>query len=125
MNNARMISPGTDQKADDAGDRQQQRKFDGAILRRAGARLVAGGQPVRHFRHQHGADRNADHADRQLVDAVGVIQRRDRAGRQKAGDDGIGEQRELRAGRSDGRRNERLEEAPHVAVRAQRAKRTS
>ena len=114
-----MIGVGHHQKSDDARDRQEECKFDRAILRRAGAGFVAGGDPVRHLRDQHGADGNADDADRQLIDAVGVIERRDRAGRQEARDDGVGEQRELRAGRADGRRHQRGKEAADIAVEAQ------
>ena len=123
MNKPRMMRSGTTRKATMQGIAKQQREFDRAVLRRAGAGFVAGRDPVRHLRQQHRADGNADDADRQLVDPVGVIERRDRAGRQKARDDGVGEQRELRAGRADRRRNERLEEAAHVVVEAQRAKR--
>ena len=113
---------GHHQEGDDAGDGQKQREFDRPVLRRAGARVVAGRDPVRHLRQQHRADGNTDDADRQLVDAVGVIERRDRTRRQETGNDGIGEQRELRAGRADRRRNERLEEAAHIVVEAQRPK---
>ena len=105
------------------GIAKQQREFDGAVLRRAGAGVVAGGDPVGHFRQQHGADGNADDADRQLVDPIGVIQRRNRARRQKARDDGIGEQRELRACGADRRRHERLEEPAHILVEAERVER--
>ena len=69
--------------------------------------LVAAGDAVGHLRQQHGADRDADHADRQLIEAVGVVQRRERAGRQEARDDGVGEQRDLGAGRAEDRRSER------------------
>ena len=79
-----------------------------------------GCEPAGHFGHQHRADRNADNADRQLIDTIGVVERRDGAGRQKAGNDGVGKQRELRAGRADGCRQQRLEEAAHVVVAAER-----
>ena len=74
--------------------------------------------PPRHLRQQHGADRDADHADRQLIEAVGVVERRERAGGEKARDDGVGEQRELHAGRADRRRPERAEEAASRPRRA-------
>ena len=114
---------GDDEEGGETGDRQQQREFDGAVLRVRGARLVAGGEPPRHFRQHDGAGGDADDADRQLVDAVGVIERRERAGRQEARDDGVGEQRELHAGRADRRRPERAEELPHVGVELRPAKR--
>ena len=79
--------------------------------------------PARHLRHQHGAHRNTDDADRQLVDAVGVIERRQCAGGEEACDDGVGEQRQLRAGRADRCRHQRLEETPHVVVPGERVKR--
>ena len=76
------------------------------------ARLVAGSEPARHLGQEHDADRDADDADRQLIDAVGVIERRERAGRQKRRDDRVGEQRELHPARADDRRPQRLEETP-------------
>ena len=116
MNSARMIRSGTHQERDEARHRQQQRQLDRAVLRMARAGLVAGRDPARHLRQQHGADRDADHADRQLVEPVGVVERRQRAGGEEARDDGVGEQRDLGAGRAERRRPERLEEALDVVV---------
>ena len=62
---------------------------------------------------QHGAGGDADHADRELVEPIGVVERRHRAGRQERGDDRVGEHRDLHAGRADDRGPERLEETPH------------
>ena len=114
---------GHDQECRDAGDREQQRERDRARLRGARARIVAGREPPRHFGQQHGADRDADHAAGQLIEPVGVVERRERAGREEARDDGVGEQRKLHAGRADRRRPERLEEALHVVVELRAAQR--
>ncbi|MFK4406846.1 hypothetical protein ABH991_003880 [Bradyrhizobium ottawaense] len=84
--------------------------------------MVVGRDPARHLRQQHGADGDADHADRELVEPVGIIKRRQRAGRQEGRDDGIGEQRHLRAHRSQRRRPECLEETADVFVELQRRK---
>ncbi len=54
----------------------------------------------------------------QLVEPVRVVERRDRALRQEARDDGVGEQRELHARGPDHRGSERLEEPPDVLVPA-------
>ena len=51
-----------------------------------------------------------------LIDAVGVIERRDRAGGEKARNDGVGEQRKLHAGGADGRRTERAKEFAHIRI---------
>ena len=84
------------------------------------AGLIVGGQAARHLRQQHGADGDADHADRQLVEPVGVIQRRERARRQEARDDGVGEQRDLRARRAERRRPQRAEECADIVVELER-----
>ena len=118
-----MMSSGSTRKAMMQGNAKQQCKFDGAVLRRTCACVVAGRHPARHLRHQHGADRDADHPDRQLVDAVGVIERRQRTGRQEACNDRIGEQCKLGACRADGCGDERFEEAPHVFVPCKRVER--
>ena len=117
MNSARMIRSGTTQERRDARDREQQRELDRALLRERARRASSpAAMPPRHFGQQHGADRDADHAAGELIEPVRVIERRERAGREEACDDGVGEQRKLHAGRADGRRPERLEEALHVRV---------
>ncbi len=73
--------------------------------------LVARRDPPRHLGQQHGAGGDADDADRQLIETVGVVERGERAGREEARDDGVGEQRDLRPGGADDRRAERFEEA--------------
>ena len=85
-------------------------------LRRAAPRLIARGEPPRHLGQQHGADRDADHADGKLVDAVGVIERGERAGRQERGDQRVGEKRKLHAAAPMIAGPERLEEAARRLV---------
>ena len=111
------------QERDQARDRQQQRELDRAVLGVARAGLVAARQPVGHLRQQHGADRDADHADRQLIEPVGVVKRRQRAGGEEARDDGVGEQRDLGLGRADGGGPEPLEEQLHLLVEPRPAER--
>ncbi|ODS01638.1 hypothetical protein AUC69_05025 [Methyloceanibacter superfactus] len=81
-------------------------------MRRGRPLLIARREPPRHLRQQHGADGDADDADGQLVDAVGVIERRQGAGGQEGGDQRVGEQRELHAAGADDRGSERLQEFP-------------
>src|SRR5262249_12075820 len=78
--------------------------------------LIASSDAARHFRQQYGPDRDADDADRQLVETVGVPKGRDRAGGQEAGDDRVGKERKLHAARADGGRAERDEETLHIVV---------
>ena len=56
----------------------------GAVLRLVGAGDVAGRDAPAHFRQQDRARGDADDADRELVEPVGEVERRDRAGRQEA-----------------------------------------
>ena len=90
-------------------------------MERAGR--VARREAPAHLRQQHRAGRNADDADRQLIDAIGVIDRRHRACGQQRGDDRIGEERDLEPRRANDGGSERGEEASHVRApaRAQRA----
>ena len=113
---------GHGEKACDERDRQQQREIERTVLRSCRRRVVVGDQVLRHLRQQHGADRDADHADRQLIEAIGVVQRRQRAGRQECRDDGVGEQRELGAHRAERRRSQRTEEFPDILVELKRRK---
>ncbi len=82
-----MMVSGMTMKADHERQGQQQAHRRAAVLRGMRARGVALGQPRRHFRQQHGAQRDAQHAQRQLVDAVGIIKRGAAADGQQAGDD--------------------------------------
>ena len=84
--------------------------------------VIARRQPPRHFRQQHRADRDPDHADRQLIEPVGIIQRRQRARRQEGRDDGVGEQRDLRAHRAQRRGPERAKEGADVVIELERRK---
>ena len=125
MNSARMIRSGTSRNATTHGIASSSVN---SIARSCAARapcVVAGREPPRHLGQQHGADRDADHAAGKLIEPVGVIERRERAGREEARDDGVGEQRKLHAGRADGRRPERLEEALHVVVELRAPQRRS
>ena len=107
MNSARMISSGTIRNATRHGiDSSSVNSIARFCAWRAPASSPAR-EPPRHFRQQHGADGDADHADRQLVEPVGVVERRQRAGGEEARDDGVGEQRDLGPGRADGRGPER------------------
>ncbi len=58
---------------------QEQRELDRAVLQVRGFLQIAGLQRARQFRQQHDGDRDADDAERQLVDAVGIGERRNRA----------------------------------------------
>ncbi len=109
---------GKDEKGDEErrGERNGQRHRP--VLRAQGGIGRAARYRAAHLRQQHGAGGDADHADRQLVDAVGVVDGGRAAGRQQRGDDRICEQRDLHAGRADHGGNERLEELPGVGVPA-------
>ncbi len=76
--------------------------------------LVAGGDAAAHFRQQHSAGGEADDAIGQLIDAIGVSDRGDAAVRQHGGDDRIGENGDLPAGRADHRRPQHQEEFAHA-----------
>ena len=84
----------------------------------AAPRHVADGEAPAHFRQQHRARRDADHAERQLVEALGVIHRRVRVVGQQRREDRVGEDGDLLAGRADHRRSERGEELLHVGIEA-------
>ena len=107
---------GNDDEGGKARHRQQQREFDRAVLRMRGARFIAGGNASRHFRQDHGAGGNANDADRQLVEPVGIIERRQRAGGEEACDDRVGKQRKLHAHGTDGGGAQRAEKPAHVGV---------
>ena len=96
--------------------RKQQREIERPPLRRHRTLWIVRGQASRHLRQQHGADCDPDHTDRQLIEAVGVVQRGKRPGRQQRRDDGIGKQRDLRSHRTDGRGPERAKEGADIVV---------
>ena len=79
------------------------------------------GKAPRHLRQEHGADGDADDADGKLIDAVGVIERRERAGGQERGDQRVGEERKLHAARADDGGPKRLQELPRGQVEARHA----
>ena len=74
-----MISGDITQSAGRGRQGQEQREFDRRFCRLAASLHVARLQRPRQFRQQHHADGDADDAERQLVDAVGILQDRDRA----------------------------------------------
>ena len=100
---------------------------DSAIVRFCACKAPPGSPAARkpaHLRQQHGARRDADDAERQLIDAVGVIDRGNAAGRQHRADDRIGEERDLDAGRADHRRPQRRQKMLDV-LRSSRAARNA
>ena len=110
LNSARMINSGTIRNATrhgtDSSSVNSMARFcewrapasSPAVIRRAisGSSTVPAAMPITPIG--------------KLVQPVGVVERRQRAGGEEAGDDGVGEQRDLGAGRADGRRPEPLEE---------------
>ena len=84
--------------------------------------MIARRQPPRHFRQQDGADRDANHADRQLIEPVGIIQRRERARRQERRDDGVRKQRDLGSHRTHRRRTEGAKKRADIVVEFERRK---
>ena len=73
-NSTRMIGLGGEKQRDGGGQRQQQGEFERAVLARQHRRVVAGAELVAEVGQQHHADGDADHAERQLEQAVGVIE---------------------------------------------------
>jgi len=53
---------------------EQHRDLDRTVEAPHRPARIAAAQPPRQFGQQHHADRDADHAERKLVDAVGVIE---------------------------------------------------
>ncbi|MCY1528917.1 hypothetical protein D9M68_640400 [compost metagenome] len=70
---------GHDQKCCCRRQRQEQRELDRAVLQVRRFVDIAGTQRPGKFRQEHGCHRDADDAERKLVDAVRIDQRRDRA----------------------------------------------
>lgn len=109
-----------DKKSGDERDREQQREIERAPLRSDSSLMIARGNPPGHFRQQYSSDGNADDADRQLVEPVRIVQRRQRASGEERCDDGVREQRDLRSHRTECRRPERTEKPAHIFVEFQR-----
>jgi hypothetical protein len=80
-------------------------------------------RPRRHpaSRNEERCRQRADHADGKLIDAVGVIKRGERAGREERGDQRVGEERKLHAARADDRGAKRLQEAARRLIEARHA----
>ena len=75
-----MIRSGTSRKATKHGIDSSNVNSMARFCALAAPGFVTGRDPVRHFRQDDRAGGNADDADRQLVEPVGVIERRQRAG---------------------------------------------
>ncbi len=115
-NSAVMIRSGTSRNATANGARGRARsRWRGSAP--ACARPGRRGDAPAHLRQQHRTGGDADHHEGQLVEPVGVVERRDRAGRQERGDDRVGEHRDLHAGRADHRRSQHPEEPALPASR--------
>ncbi len=96
-----MMSEGKDARADRGGDGQEHREFDGAVLAPARARAVIRAETARKLRQEDDADGDANDGERQLIDAVGVIEPGHRA-RLQRGDHGADGEVHLRdAARDD------------------------
>ena len=92
---------------------EQQAELDGAVLvghRRLG---LAGAQLARQQRQQGRADGDADHAQRQLGDAVGVVERGDRADRQQRGPHHVEHGADLLHAAADRHRRGELDQPRH------------
>ena len=98
--------------AEGQGDRQ------GAVLRPRRADGVAGGQAAAHFGQQHGASRDADDADRQLIQPIGENDRRLATIGKGGGNDRIGEDRDLDPRRGDDIGAQHGEKTPEIAAPA-------
>ncbi len=70
---------GEDPEREGRRDRHEEHEFDRAVLQVAGFAQIAALQRAGQFRQQHDTHGHADHAERQLVDTVGILQGRDRA----------------------------------------------
>ena len=82
-----------------------------AVFRGVGARVV-----FRQAGQQDRAERGAQHAGRELHQAVGVVQPGDAAGDEERGEDGVDEQRDLADRHAERRRRHELEDAPHAGM---------
>ena len=78
---------------------------------------VGGGVVLRQAGQQDRADRDAEHARRQLHQAVGVVQPRHAAGRQERGEDLVEQQRDLAHRDAERRRRHEQQHAAHARVR--------
>ena len=83
--------PRNNDQGDGGGQRQQKRELKAAVLARHRAGFVVLGQMPRQCGQQYHADGDAHHAERELVDPVGVVKEGNRA-RLQRGDGGADEQ---------------------------------
>ncbi len=100
------------------GQGQQQGELDGAILVGQCRVVAAGPDLARQQRQQGGADGDADHAQRQLVDAVGVVEIGDCAGRQERGPDDVQHGVDLLQAAADGGRRGQQQQVAHARTEA-------
>ena len=107
---------GNQQEGDDEGRREHQGPAHGAVLGVDGALEIALRDAPAHLGKQHRAGRDADHADRQLVKALGVVDRGHRALAEKRRQPGVDEDRDLKPRGADRRGAEPAEEALEALV---------
>ena len=96
-----------------AGMREQERELERPVLAREHGGVIARAQLVAERRQKHHADGDADHAERQLEQAVGIVEPRHDA-ILKRGDDRRDDQRDLRHAAGEDARNGERREAPHL-----------
>ena len=77
---------------------------------------------LRQPRQDDGRQRNAEHAERKLDEAVGVVEPADAAGDQKRRDQRIEQNADLRHRGTEDRRHHELQDPPHAVVREPQAR---
>ena len=102
--------------ADDEHQPQSPIERRGKVLRRLFRMLL--GQP----RQDDGRQRNAEHAERKLDEAVRVVEPADAAGDQKRRDQRVEQNADLRHRRAEDRRHHELQDPPHAVVREPQAR---
>ena len=78
--------------------------------------MIAAGKALRQRRQQNGAERHAQHARRELHQAIGVIHPGNRAGDEKRGENSIDDQRNLTDGNAEDRRSHLPHHAPDARI---------
>ena len=97
---------------------QHQRILDRPVQGGGGGLGFAAAHLTRQQRQQGGADGRADDPQRQLLDAVGIIQQRHRAGGQQTGDDDVHREVELSHPRPHQPRRHAFQQQPHPGCEA-------
>jgi hypothetical protein len=77
---------------------------------------VVGRMLARQMRQDHGAQRDAEDAERKFEQAIGVVQPGHTASDQERGDQGVDQQVDLRHRRAEQRRDHQLQDLAHAAV---------